>query len=63
MLFIHREYLSTMEKEKEENLLEMLMQKVQMLEKQMEDIRKRQQALQDAFYKIYEDQRRRERGL
>lgn len=51
-----------MEKEKED-LLKMLMEKVQMLEKQMEDIRKRQQILQDAFYKIYEEQRRRERGL
>jgi chaperonin cofactor prefoldin len=52
-----------MEKEKEDELLKMLMNKVQTLEKKLEDIRKRQQALQDAFYKIYEDQRRRERGL
>lgn len=51
-----------MEKEKEE-LLKVIIEKVEKLEKQIEDIHKRQQILQDAFYKIYEDQRRRERSL
>lgn len=52
-----------MMEEEKEDLLKMLMEKVRTLEKQMEDIRKRQEILQDAFYKIYEDQRRRERTL
>jgi len=45
------------------DLLKMLMDKVEKLEKQMEEVKKKQQILQDAFYKIYEDQRRRERKL
>ena len=51
-----------MDQEKDD-LLKMLMEKMEKMEKQMEDIKKRQQILQDAFYKIYEDQRRRERRL
>lgn len=50
------------EKEKEDSL-KMLMEKVEKLEKEFEEIKKRQQILQDAIYKIYEDQRRRERSL
>lgn len=40
-----------------------LKEKIAVLEKQMEELRKKQQLLHDAVYKMYEDQRRRERKL
>lgn len=51
-----------MEEEKE-TVIEQLIKKIEMIEKQIKELEKRQKLLQEAFYKMYEDQRRRERML
>lgn len=40
-----------------------LIEKMEKMEKQLEEMKKQQKALQEAFYKMYENQRRRERKL
>jgi CII-binding regulator of phage lambda lysogenization HflD len=52
-----------MTEEKKEGALDMIMDRIDKIEKQMEEICKKQKMLQDAFYKIYEETRRRERKL
>jgi len=54
-----------MTEEKKEGALDMIMimDRIEKIEKKMEEICKKQKMLQDAFYKIYEETRRRERKL
>jgi len=47
----------------EEDKLDMIIDRIKKIEKQMEEISKKQKMLQDAFYRIYEETRRRERKL
>lgn len=49
--------------EEKETPWKVIVEKVEKLEKQMEEFKKKQQSLQDAFHKFYEDQRRRERNF
>ena len=39
------------------------MKKMEQMEKRMDEISKQQKQLQDAFYRMYEEQRRKERTL
>lgn len=48
---------------KEKEKMDIVINRIEKLEKQVEEICKKQKMLQDAFYKIYEDNRRRERKL
>lgn len=50
-----------MEEEKDQK--KDLKEKVVALEKEMEEVRKKLKSIQDAIYKIYEDQRRLDRKL
>lgn len=48
---------------KEKEKMDIVINRIEKLEKQVEEICKKQKMIQDAFYKIYEDNRRRERKL
>lgn len=52
-----------MEEKEKDIFLKRLVEKVEQLEKQIDEIKKHQKLLQDAFYNLYEQQRRRERKL
>lgn len=47
----------------EKEMVGKLIEKMEKMEKQLEEMKKQQKALQEAFYKMYENQRRRERKL
>lgn len=49
--------------ETDKETLNVLVSKVEILQKKIDELMKKQQMLQDAFYRSYEDQRRRERSL
>jgi hypothetical protein len=50
-----------MDSDKNKEILDMLIKKIQTMEKDIEEMKKKQQLIQDAFYRLYEEQRRRER--
>lgn len=51
------------EQETPDNTLIKLIKKIEKIEKQVEELVKQQKLLQDAFYRLYENQRRAERVL
>ena len=45
----------------EEKKLDILMKRMDMMQKQLDEMKKIQKQLEEAFYRLYEEQRRRER--